>query len=340
LRNRLFDRGLLPIVRVPAPVVSVGNISVGGTGKTPFVQMITGMIEQLAAPGKVGIGIVSRGYRRRSRGQVVVSDGRRILSDPVQCGDEPVMLAEACHRAVVIVDSDRVGGVETAIRMKSDLILLDDGFQHRRLARDIDIVLLDARNPLGRGLLLPAGFLREPASSLRRADVIILSGVGEAGNEVAERCAKMESLTGKPVIATRLEFDYWRRVGRGELLAADQIAGKKVVAFAGIAKPDRFFEAVEHLGGTIAARIALPDHCTYSKATIDHIARAFTRNRAEWLVTTPKDAVKLPSILSLLPLYRLDARMKVVAGEESLTAQLRAIIEVARRMKAERKAAN
>ncbi len=270
------------------------------------------------------IAVVSRGYGGTAKGTTVVSDGRRVVSDPFTAGDEPIMMAEAATGAVVIVDKNRARGAEFAVEaFKASLILLDDGFQHRRLKRDLDIVLLDGRNPLGNCLLLPAGVLREPVSSLARADLVVLSKADGSDDELSERCLKLSEFIHRPVAATRLVSKFWRREGKAEIHDTTQITGKRVVAFAGIANPGSFFETVEKLGGEIVARIPLPDHCDYRKFYLDKIARLFITSHAEWLVTTAKDAVKLPPILKLLPLYYLETEQEVVAGGQVLDGLLK-----------------
>lgn len=315
VRNRLYDLGVLPAVHVGVPTISVGNISAGGTGKTPFVLELISRICKLDPRIAGKIAVVSRGYGRSTKGLEIVSDGKRIFGDPFSSGDEPYMIADSSPRTIVIVDEDRVRGAQLAVeQFKAKSIVLDDGFQHRHIKRDLEIVLLDGRNPLGNKLLLPAGFLREPVSSLSRSDLIVLSKSAGDDAELAERCTRMSDLTNKPVIATRMTSRYWKRVGKSEIEGLAQVSGKRVVAFAGIANPRSFFETVESFGGDIVAYIPLPDHCNYSKFTLDKIAHSFSANRAEWLVTTEKDAFKLPPILKLLPAYALAVRQEVVVG--------------------------
>jgi len=327
-RNRLFDIGVLNSHKVDASVISVGNISVGGTGKTPFVIHLLERLDQLSGSRRVKTAVISRGYKGTGSGTQIVSEGKHVRGTPETMGDEPVLIAESSKRTVVITDKDRLRAARLAIsEYKTGLILLDDAFQHRKISRDLDIVLLDGQNPLGNRRVLPAGFLREPVSSLTRADLVVLSKCSGSDDELAEKVGKLSELMNKPVIATRVVPRYWHRVNQGELFAADQIAGKKVVAFAGIAQPDSFFDTVEELGGEIAAHIPLPDHCKYEKKYLDHISKYFVRLKAEWLVTTAKDAVKLPYILKLLPAYYLDIGIEVVAGSDILDLKLKKLLK-------------
>jgi len=323
VRNRLYDLGALRSFEVGVPVISVGNITVGGTGKTPFVLLLIEHIKRLKIGKKPVIAVVSRGYGGTGKGTTIVSNGKRTLSDPFTSGDEPYMLAEAGTGAIVICDRDRVMGARLAVeQFKADIVILDDGFQHRRLKRDLDIVLLDGTNPLGNRLLLPAGYLREPVSSLKRAGHIVLSKCSGTDEEIRQRCSDLSKLFDKPVAATKLIPKYWRRVGRAELFDASQIAGKRVFAFAGIANPESFFETVVSLGAELVGELALPDHCNFGKFWVDKIARSFVLSRAEWMVMTAKDAVKLPPILNLLPAYSLDIQHQFVAGEETFDQHL------------------
>jgi tetraacyldisaccharide 4'-kinase len=323
VRNRLYDIGVLTSKSVSAPVISIGNISAGGTGKTPTVIHLLERIRRLNAGRKIKTAVVSRGYKGLGRGTQVVADGRKQLVDFMTAGDEPVMIAEASHGTIVITDANRVRGCRKAIDdLKAGLILLDDGFQHRKLHRDLDIVLLDGRNPLGNNRLLPAGFLREPTSSLKRADLIVLSKAVGTEEELTDRAKKLSELLNKPVIATRMVKKYWRRLDGSELFQVEEIGGKRVLAFAGIAKPDYFFDDVTQLGADLVRSIPLPDHCGYSKAQIDYISMAYVRTKSEWLVTTSKDALKLPVIMRFLPVYYLDTEIEVVAGGDVLDEML------------------
>ncbi len=283
-RNALYDRGLLKVKRLPVPVVSVGNISAGGTGKTSVVKLLAREL------GKVlRTAILLRGYRRESRGVLVVSDGEELRADVRSAGDEAYLLARSLRGVPVVVSEDRFrGGMLAVDSLGAELIILDDGFQHRRLHRDVDIVLLRKRDLTDR--LLPAGLLREPLSSLERADAVVLSyqDTEPFGFEVA----------GKPVFRMFREFccllkpDFSR-------VPLSELEGKEVTVFAGLGSNEQFFRTVEKLGVRVKERISLPDHYHY---------RGFTLRRGEIYLTTPKDLVKLPPAEGL---YALDFRVSV-----------------------------
>ncbi len=329
VRNRLYDLGLLKVRRVDAPVISVGNLSVGGTGKTPFVIHLTDRLKKLVGARKVKLGVVSRGYKGSADETLLVSDGRRRLADFMSAGDEPVLMAESAPGVVVVVDRNRFRGAEHAVKnLRVKLLLLDDGFQHRKLHRDLDIVLLDASDPSGSRLVLPAGYLREPYKSLRRADIIVLSKATGDNDELGERALKLRELVKKPVVVTKMVPRYWRRLNQAELHAPEEIAGKKTTAFAGIARPDSFFNTVTSLGADLVEALPMSDHCNYSKRYLDYISRRYLHSKSEWMVTTAKDAIKLPPILRFLPVYLLETNMEVVFGEEKLDEALLKVIDM------------
>ncbi len=328
-RNRLYDLGVLNSYSVPAPVISVGNIAAGGTGKTPFIIYLADRIRNNLSSQKTKISVVSRGYKGNFKGTHVVSNGMRVISIPEISGDEAFLTAESSPHTVVVVDKNRVRGALHAIEeMKSTAVLLDDGFQHRRLKRDLDIVLLDTQNPLGNRRTLPAGFLREPVSSLARADIVVLSKAIGDHEELTERAQKLSQLIEKPVIVSKVIPKYWRRVGKGEIIAFDQIKNKRIMAFAGIAKPLSFFRTIESSGAEIVRSISLPDHCNYSKRKLDFISKEFIKAKAEMLVTTAKDAVKLPLILKFLPVYYLDIATEVIVGSDVLDSKLKNTLQL------------
>ncbi len=298
LRGLAYDAGLLPVHRLPAAVASVGNLAVGGTGKTPATLYLARL---LAARGRRPV-ILSRGYggsHARGAGRrgiaLVVGDGSPTpLAPPEVAGDEPVLLAQRAGVPVVVCP-DRVAAGRLAIeRFHADTLVLDDGFQHRRLARDLDLVLVDARVGLGEGRLLPAGPLREPPGALARADVILLTKVPKSGN----RDGLLRQIRGLAPRAAVFGARY-RPVGLGPLgghaapvaPAATPLAGRRVVALSGLADPSSFHELLVELGAADVAPLAFPDHHAYGPPDYRRIAEA--ASAADAVVTTEKDAVKL-----------------------------------------------
>jgi tetraacyldisaccharide 4'-kinase len=267
LRNTLFDRGVLSSRRLEQPVVSVGNLSVGGSGKTPFVIALG----ELLKAREIRFDVLSRGYGRKTRGVLVVeSDGK--ASD---FGDEPLLIARRLGVPVIVGESRYEAGRVAEQQFQSQLHILDDGFQHRSLARDFDIVLLTERDIFDR--LLPSGRLRESLSSLARADAVVLP-----------RGLALESQMLKQV---------WR-IER-ELLLTNPPS--RPVVFCGIARPDQFFAQVRAAGVTPAAEMSFRDHHAYGLHDIQALIRARRDSQADGFLTTEKDAINLGAIQLLGP---------------------------------------
>ncbi len=271
--------------RLARPVVSVGGVSVGGSGKTPVAALVARLLRDAGHRPAV----LTRGYSRAvaSAGVTVVSDGRQILADLDHAGDEPLMLARDLPGVPVLVTRDRyLAGLFAESRLDCTVHVLDDGFQHFELERDIDLVLLSPED-VDRPLTLPSGRLREPLDVVRAASAIVVSGAD------AERSASIGRTVGVGnVFRLTRRLDPPRLVGgAGSEGAAG--AGAPVVAVAGIARPDRFFAALEADGWTVAARLAFADHHRFTRADLDAIVAAAREARAGLVLTTSKDAVRL-----------------------------------------------
>lgn len=285
LRAMLYRRGILSSHRLPRPVVSVGNIVVGGTGKTPMTLWIA---RYLMGRGK-RVAVLTRGYGGRLEGQVaVVADGSRRLLEPVDAGDEPCLLADLLPGLIVVMGSDRYrAGCLAMERFSPDIFILDDGFQHLRLKRDLDILLMDGKKPTGNGCNFPAGFLREPVAAIKRAGLVIFTRSDGSDPDgvvlpaAMARCHARHRLTG------------FTTGNGGEPRPFSDLTGLRGLAFAGIADPDGFFDALEAAGVTLAATLAFPDHSSYGDDECAALARLKRSSRADFLVTTAKDAVKL-----------------------------------------------
>lgn len=293
--------------RLPVPVVSLGNLHWGGGGKTPFTAAVAA---DLHARG-LSVAIVSRGYRRVSRGPLVVSLGAGPRVAWSAAGDEPYLLAQLLPGVAVAVGEQRVAAARLLLRElphTPDLFLLDDGFSHVALARDIELLLFPAADPFAGGRLAPSGRLREPLSAARHADAVVLTGcpaaeMATAGAHLAQALAP-HGFTG-PGFASSTASGPPRSGGSGKAgageLQATLPAGTRVVAFAGIARPESFFRDAERQGVEIAARLAFPDHHAYPDESIARIEGALRRHRAAALLTTAKDALKLQGRLSPAP---------------------------------------
>jgi tetraacyldisaccharide 4'-kinase len=312
LRAASYRWGLLPSYRAAVPVVSVGNLAAGGTGKTPVVDYL---LRYFAAEGKK-VAVVSRGYGGRGgAGPRVVSSGFGPVLSPAVCGDEPYLLARRNPGALVIVAAKRARGVALAEKLGAQIILLDDGFQHLAVQRDLDIVLLDAGRPLGNGRVLPAGYLREFPGALQRGDFFLLT----RHRPGADR--PVLPLPG-PVACCQhhLAEDAWSL--QGERIALADLAGKKGIAFAGIANPQDFFAALAEKGLELEATLPLPDHARYNKADLEELRRSC--RGADYLITTEKDGVKLAGDTFAVPCYQVPLSISLgeAAGLEKLLQSL------------------
>ena len=307
LRLALYRRGFFSVRHAARPVVSIGNVAAGGTGKTPFVRWLAGELLQRGRHPS----ILTRGYGRTSRGTIVVSDGRGTLATVAESGDEPALLARALPAVPIVADARRALAAARAETLEApvDLHLLDDGFSHVGLAREVDIVLLDATAPDAGGALLPAGQLREPLTALARADLLVITKTEQADParalELAHRFAP-----GVPVFHARTELLGIRdREGRS-VDPLDLPAGT-TVAVAGIARPDSFCATLQAAGIDPADFLAFRDHEPYGPGTAGRIERALEETGATAVVTTEKDAVKLDTVLRA-PVFRLAVEARVV----------------------------
>jgi tetraacyldisaccharide 4'-kinase len=281
-RRRWFERHPDARRRLRQPVISVGNLSVGGTGKTPMVSRLTRwLLDQGERPA-----ILSRGYGRRDRGDgvVVVSDGRHLLADIDRSGDEPLMLARQLPGTVVVVGEDRfLAGTLAERRLQATVHLLDDGFQHVQLARDVD-VLMTMPGEITAGRVLPMGRLREPMAAAARADVLVV-----LESDIATARAEAWALGVSQVIAGRRRLEG----------AWDAEPSSAVVAVAGIARPDEFFALLRAGGYRLTETLKFPDHHRFTRSDVDRIAAAARGAGDASVVTTEKDFVRLEPLAPL-----------------------------------------
>ncbi|UWX58096.1 tetraacyldisaccharide 4'-kinase [Chlorobaculum sp. MV4-Y] len=298
LRNRLYDRGIFKSWRSPIPVVSVGNITTGGTGKTPLVDWI---VKFYAASG-IATAIVSRGYGRRTKGVQLVSDGRHILLGSRDAGDETAMLAARNPGAIVVVAENRAEGVQFLMRQFAGrlpgVIVLDDAFQHRKIARDLDIVVVNASAPQELDAMLPAGRLREPLRGLDRADLVILGKITDE-TQANKLLARLKQF-GKPVLRSRIKPGPLIKVDGTQSGAIEH--GKKALAFAGIGAPAGFLHSLEAAGVKVTATKFFRDHKPYTETAIRSIIGEAKRQSLV-PVTTEKDWFRIedePELAELL----------------------------------------
>ncbi len=303
IRRRLYRKGLRKSHRAGAPVICVGNITTGGTGKTPMVAWV---VHQLAAAGRKPA-ILTRGYKSVA--------GR---------SDEAELL-EKLTGAPIVVNADRVAGASHAVADGADVLVMDDGFQHLRIGRDLDIVLIDAMNPFGNrwSCCIPIGRLREPLFALKDADAIVITRtelvspatIGRV-RECIEKYAPQASIHLAAHAPVKLIDE------NGADLPPDALAGRKVFLFCGIGNPDAFAETVYNLNPIAKGKLVLADHAKYTQSLLDKISCLAGEHGAELLVTTQKDFVKLGGLLAALPIYQVVVEMRIVEGEAELLGDI------------------
>ena len=307
VRNILYQRLIFRQEHLGCIVISIGNLTVGGTGKTPIVEMLAKAFQK----GGRKVSILSRGYKRKKQFWLtklikkrkyslltdVISDGEKILLNSRDSGDEPFMLAKNLKGVSVLVDKNRVRSGSLAInKFSSDIILLDDGFQYLKLGRRHDILLIDALNPFGYNHVLPRGILREKIKNLKRAGLIILTKIEKVTStfELKEIILKI-----KPD-ATILECyhspRYFRDLKTEEEYPIDIIKGKKVSVFSAIANPEGFEDTIRNLGAHIESYHRYRDHHRFKTRELKEVVLSARENNVDYIVTTEKDSVRIPEI--------------------------------------------
>ncbi|MDA3843951.1 MAG: tetraacyldisaccharide 4'-kinase [Candidatus Kapabacteria bacterium] len=287
-RKKDFDSGKIPVVGLSIPVFSVGNISAGGTGKTPFTIMLAKFLKDCGhRPAVVG-----RGYRRKSRGEVVVSDGKSILCDAETGGDEMLLVAQAAKVPVIAHDKKYIGALSAEKMFGIDCLIIDDGFQHRYLARDIDIVLID-RNTLDNPHVWPKGRLREPIEFIAEADIIVCPEE-LTGTRVHAPLLSVEKFVNNDIlkISTKITAKDPYYLQTAKKISAD-LPGEKVIAFSGLGQPDKFEKTLADTGFRLEKHFIFKDHYNYSKQDIIKISKYASDRNIKIITTTEKDAVKI-----------------------------------------------
>jgi tetraacyldisaccharide 4'-kinase len=333
LRNFLYSKGLLKVHHVDAAVLCVGNITTGGTGKTPLVVWLCNLMGQ-----NYKCVILSRGYKARTQ-------------QSKNFKDEIAILAESCPNAKVIVNPDRVAGASEAIdKYDANVLIMDDGFQHRRLARNLDIVAIDATQPFGYGKMLPAGLLREPVASLKRAGAVVITRCDQVTEaKLGELELKLQATNPEMVIARSIHAAMSVKYPESTVIPAKagiqknnktmdsclhrndnigELKGKKVFAFCGIGNPDAFLNTVKNLGAKVVSSKIYDDHYHYTDACLGEISEQAKELEADLILTTQKDWTKLISKLesrnwasqSHPPFAYLAIEIQFLTGEDKLTA--------------------
>jgi len=312
-RRALYERGALKSEHPGIPVISIGNLTLGGTGKSPLVVNVANYLHE--RHGK-RVAVVSRGYRRRSKGFVLVRDGGEILVPVEDSGDEARMLAEMLPDAIIIVDENRVHGARAAKNLGAEVIMLDDGYQHLRLRRNLNILLFDASQRTQN--VIPFGRLREPVAAIHAADVALLTNASEEKETIPE---KMDRFVRPDAVRASLRAvpRSLEPIGDSHAITMDTLKGKRVFAVSSIASPRRFHDMLRTLGVEVISR-DLGDHANYSESIVKCILRDVTKAGADAIITTAKDAVKsrryFEAMMISIPAYILHQDLEFLQGED------------------------
>lgn len=314
VRNWCYDRKIFSVGKVDTPVISVGNLTTGGNGKTPLTEYLV----RYFLSQKRSVGVLSRGYKRSTRGTRIVSDGKTIHGTARDAGDEPYQVAGKFPDAFVVVDEDRLRGASVLQdTFHPDLILLDDAFQHRRLDRDLDIVLIDGKELLNGVHLLPAGKLREPLKGLRRADCIILTNCGESYRDA---CSVVRQYAEGFFPHAEIRPVGLVQMSSRKKIPVNQTPSKDCAAFCAIAKPDNFLSTLMTAGFSVKLFQSFHDHHIIRSDEFERLEKEFRASGASFMITTEKDAVRLepghlPRAFPLDACYFVEVETVILEGE-------------------------
>ena len=330
LRLAAYRRRLFSVSKLAAPVVSVGNLTTGGTGKTPLVEWVCRTIDVVAHEGvREGkrVCVLTRGYGRANPNtQVIVSNGTDILASELEAGDEPLLLARNLQGiAAVVSNPDRLAAGEWAVgNLQSEVFVLDDAFQHLRISRDLDIVTIDATSPWGGGRLLPYGRLREPISGLSRADCVVITRVEQAEDLASIRNVIKRIVGNAPIFSSRMLTRGFRSLN-GDQVNAAALRSQPMAAFCGIGNPASFFNHLGREGHQLVFTRSFPDHHQYQQSEVDILVADAAANGAKRFITTAKDAIKLQLFKFGIPCFVMDVQISI-DEEEPLVELIRKAI--------------
>ena len=310
-RNLLFEKEIFKSKSLGVPTISVGNITVGGTGKTPLVAYIA---EFLANSGET-VCILTRGYGRENpKKRIVVSDGEKIVEDARITGDEPLELANKLgEKAIIVADAKRFeAGIWAREKFDITAFVLDDAFQHRRVKRDLDLVCIDAANPFGNKKVLPFGILREPLKNLKRADAIMITRANLLDeNQIKDLATEIKNLTNAPIFISRNKIKHLTELSTKN---KEQRTNDKFFAFCALGNPNNFFSQLKNEKFNLVGEEIFADHYFYNQKDIELLEKKAMEKKADALITTAKDAVKLKNVAFNLPCFT--AENELVFDEE------------------------
>jgi len=308
LRNFLYSAGWLKAHRVDATIISIGNITVGGTGKTPLVVWLC---KEIISDSQCAI--LTRGYKAGKGSRDKTQDYR----------DEPAILAESCPEVKVIVNPDRVAGSKEAIsKFGAKVLVMDDGFQHRRLVRDLDIITIDGTQPFGYDKMLPAGLLREPVTSLKRAGAVVITRSDQVTEaELSQLEKTLQIINPDMIIARSIHAPTYVKSADNQEISLDHLKDKKIFAFCGIGNPDAFLNTIKTIGCELVGSKVYNDHHHYTDDCLADIYEQAECLKADLILTTQKDWTKIKRLALLkkdIPLGYIGIEIKFLAGEEKL----------------------
>lgn len=316
LRRWFYQIGWIKARRLSARVISIGNLTVGGTGKTPMVIAVAQRLKEKGYRPAV----LSRGYKGKAgRGVIVVSDGEKIYEGPEMVGEEPVLIAKRLPGIPVLVGSDRyrTGGYAFQ-KWGTDLMVLDDGFQYLGIEKDLNLLLVDATNPFGNGHLLPRGILREPIQRLKSAGGIVLTKVNLVSDLVRLK-ERIRGIAGSvPIFEATLEPTQLICWSTGAQSSPKDLAGKRIICFSGIGNPIAFRRLLERLGAKVVKELVFEDHHAYTSGDENEIQLAVNEEASDRVVTTEKDIVKISDrLIKNLDLHALRVELVVTDNKET-----------------------
>ena len=311
IRNFFYETKILSTKSLNCKVISIGNITVGGSGKTPTVEYLSNLLQSKGHK----VGIISRGYKRKSKSTLVVTDGKKKPESWEHVGDEPFLLAHKLENIPIVVGTSRYKAGSMMIeKFQPDVILIDDGFQHLSLHRDLDIVLVNSKDKRSDHKLIPSGKLREPISNLTKADLIIItkSNIHAPSNYLIN---KIESFN-RPTIYNELQIDSLLQIKSNKINKLDKIANKKVYLFSALGDNESFKKIMGYTDAKIVGHSQYPDHYHYTLDDLNDIEQKATKCNAEFLITTEKDLVKINPQNRKIDIYTV--RMKMIFKPDKL----------------------
>ncbi len=326
IKNYLYHKKIFTTHESRVPVISIGNIAAGGTGKTSFISFISSLL-----PQDKKIAVLSRGYRSKiahTKAVMEISNGIGPLFPVDFCGDEPYLLAQLIPHARIIVGRDRVKAAKMACDLNADIILLDDGMQFRRLKRDLEVVLLHADDLFGKNAFLPYGYLRDDPKRLQMANLIVIHQI-KCQKKLSDLTTKIRKYSEAPIIATKVHVEEIFDVKTKQPIA---ITGKKVGIFCSIGNPSSFVSTLSTMKCEIVDHLFFPDHSQFNKKQVFAFAKNCKEKGAETLLCTEKDGVKITDYFHCdLPVSIVKTSLKLVSGEDVFAKFMEKIHQLGKR---------